>query len=133
MVTSWDPKLLLGQMLLIREPPHGWHSCVVARTVPPRAKDNWDYPPAERITELVVIYRDGQTGTIPVTSLNDKEKVRHHPAMEKHGASRNVNDIRMFCSEENYPALFNAAPDDAVEMMRPVSYTHLTLPTILRV
>ena len=121
MPPTWDPKLLLGQMLLIRVPPHAWHSCVVYGTVPPRAEDDWDYPPAELVTELVVRYRDGVTSTFPVSDLHDEERVRHHPAMEKYGTIRNFNDIRMFCRDENYPALFDPAPDDELVMMRPRS------------
>ena len=94
-MAMWDPKLLIGQMLLCRVPPHKWHSCVITQTVPPRMEGDYDFPPAELIKALVCRYLNNTYGEISVKSLNDNEVVRPHPAMVSHSTTKAEDYVRL--------------------------------------
>ena len=110
-MAMWDPKLLIGQLLLCRLPPqrearHIWHSCVITQTVPPRVAGDSTLvgnPPAKLITALMCRYSDHIYGEIPVKYLNDNKVVRPHPVRVSHGGlARNTADIDLLCTCEQF-------------------------------
>ena len=111
----WDPKLLIGQLLLCRGPsPQQWLPCVVTETVPPRVDGDCDSPPAEHITALVLKCLDNTYAEISVKSLNDNEVIRPHPTMASHSTTKDEEYVRLV-----YPGDISVKYSNDNEVVRP--------------